>query len=64
MNDDSDGNPTVIRNYNKFASGVNQFFPTMLKTKIGTSKTATSIYDYFTDKYKEKFSKIMIPFCF
>jgi len=60
MNDDSDGNPTVIRNYNKFASGINQFFPTMLKTKIGTSKTATSIYDYFTDEYKEKFSKIMI----
>ena len=57
---DDDGDLTVVRNYNKFASGVNQFFPTMLKTKIGTKKNATSIYDYFTDEYRDKFSHIMI----
>ena len=56
---DDGGDENVIKNYNKFASAVNQFFPTMLKTKIGTSKTASSIYDYFTDEYKDKFIKIM-----
>ena len=32
---DDDGNANVIKNFNKFATGVNQFFPTMMKTKIG-----------------------------
>ena len=53
----------VIRNFNKLASGVNQFFPTMLKTKISTgvsSDNAHSIYDMFSeDDYREKFSKAM-----
>ena len=49
---DDDGNQNVIKNYNKFASGVNQFFPTMLKTTVGKS----SIYDWFTDEYKDKCS--------
>ena len=31
---DDDGNANVIKNFNKFATGVNQFFPTMMKTKI------------------------------
>tara|TARA_R100001594_G_scaffold150264_1_gene210770 strand:- start:642 stop:2078 length:1437 start_codon:yes stop_codon:yes gene_type:complete len=52
--DDSD-NKNVIKNYNKFASGVNQFFPTMLKTRVGKS----SIYDWFTDEYKDKFHKVI-----
>ena len=51
----------VIRNFNKLASGVNQFFPTMLKTKISTgvsSDNAHSIYDMFSeDDYRDKFSK-------
>jgi len=53
----------VIRNFNKLASGVNQFFPTMLKTKISTgvsSDNAHSIYDMFReDELREKFSKSM-----
>ena len=52
---DDDGNKNVIKNYNKFASGVNQFFPTMLKTTVGKS----SIYDWFTDEYKDKFHKVI-----
>ena len=39
----------VVKNFNKFASGVNQFFPTMLKTKISngvSSEGATYIYDH------------------
>ncbi len=59
VKDDDTGKFDVIRNYNKFASSVNQFFPTMLKTKIGVKKNATSIYDYFTDGYKDKFHKII-----
>ena len=52
---DDNGNKNVIKNYNKFASGVNQFFPTMLKTTVGKS----SIYDWFTDEYKDKFHKVI-----
>ena len=52
---DDDGNKNVIKNYNKFASGVNQFFPTMLKTTVGKS----SIYDWFTDEFKDKFHKVI-----
>ena len=48
---DDDGNRNVIKNYNKHASGVNQFFPTMLKTRVQNG----SIYDWFTDEYKDKF---------
>jgi len=54
MADDSD-EQNIIKNYNKFASGINQFFPTMLKTRVGNS----SIYDWFTDDYKDKFHKVI-----
>lgn len=53
----------IIRNFNKDASVVNQFFPTMLKTKISIGKTADnglSIYDHFSDpSMEEKFIKVM-----
>ena len=53
----------IIRNFNKDASVVNQFFPTMLKTKISTGKSAEgglSIYDHFSDPTMEdKFVSIM-----
>ena len=53
----------VIKNFNKDASVVNQFFPTMLKTKISTGKSADnglSIYDHFSDPTMEdKFVHIM-----
>ena len=52
---DDDGNENVIKNYNKHASGVNQFFPTMLKTRVNNG----SIYDWFTDEYKDKFQKVI-----
>ena len=52
---DDDGNDNVIKNYNKHASGVNQFFPTMLKTRVNNG----SIYDWFTDEYKDKFQKVI-----
>ena len=57
--DEDTGEYDVIKNYNKFASGVNQFFPTMLKTKIGVKKNATSIYDYFTNDYRDSSHKII-----
>ena len=54
----------VVKNFNKYASGVNQFFPTMLKTKISTgvsSDGATSIYDHFKDdELRETFKKAML----
>jgi hypothetical protein len=53
---DDNGNENVIKNYNKHASGVNQFFPTMLKTRVQNG----SIYDWFTDDYREKFQKVML----
>jgi len=53
----------VVKNFSKMASGINQFFPTMLKTKISSgvsSEGATSIYDMFKeDDLKEKFKKSM-----
>jgi hypothetical protein len=53
----------IIKNFNKDASVVNQFFPTMLKTKISTGKSADgglSIYDHFSDpELEEKFVRIM-----
>ena len=53
----------IIKNFNKDASVVNQFFPTMLKTKISIGKSADgglSIYDHFADpNLLEKFVKIM-----
>ena len=52
---DDNGNENVIKNYNKHASGVNQFFPTMLKTRVQNG----SIYDWFTDEYKHKFQKVI-----
>ena len=54
----------VVKNFNKFASGVNQFFPTMLKTKISSgvsSEGATSIYDHFKEDYlRDHFRKAML----
>ncbi len=53
----------VIQNFNKDASAVNQFFPTMLKTKISVGKSADgglSIYDHFSDpELEETFVRIM-----
>jgi len=53
----------IIKNFNKDASVVNQFFPTMLKTKISTGKSADnglSIYDHFSDpNMEDKFVHIM-----
>jgi hypothetical protein len=53
----------IIQNFNKDASVVNQFFPTMLKTKISIGKSAEgglSIYDHFSDPTMEdKFVSIM-----
>ena len=53
----------IIKNFNKDASVVNQFFPTMLKTKISVGKSADnglSIYDHFSDPdMEEKFVSIM-----
>ena len=59
-----DDETKVVKNFNKFASGVNQFFPTMLKTKISSgvsSEGATSIYDHFKeDDLRDKFKKAML----
>lgn len=53
----------IIQNFNKDASVVNQFFPTMLKTKISSGKShdgGLSIYDHFSDpQLEDKFVKIM-----
>jgi len=53
----------LIKNFNKDASVVNQFFPTMLKTKISSGKSAEgglSIYDHFSDpSMEDKFVRIM-----
>jgi hypothetical protein len=53
----------ILQNFNKDASPVNQFFPTMLKTKISIGKSADgglSIYDYFSDpSLEDKFVQIM-----
>jgi hypothetical protein len=53
----------IIQNFNKDASVVNQFFPTMLKTKISIGKSADgglSIYDHFADpNLEDKFVSIM-----
>ena len=52
----------IIANFSKTGSAANQFFPTMLKTKIassGSSDSARSIYDYFTDKWKDSFHHIL-----
>ena len=53
----------IIQNFNKDASVVNQFFPTMLKTKISVGKSADgglSIYDHFSDpNMEDKFVSIM-----
>jgi hypothetical protein len=52
----------VVANFTKNATACNQFFPTMLKTKISagiSSDNALSIYDHFTDKLKDKFHHTM-----
>jgi len=53
--DEDTGEYDVIRNYNKFGSAANQFFPTMLKTRVNNG----SIYDWFTEDYKDKFQKVI-----
>jgi hypothetical protein len=51
-----DGQRNIIKNFNKFANGVNQFFPTMLKTRIGgMGDGLNSIYD----RIKEDVNKPM-----
>ena len=51
-----DGQRNVIKNFNKFANGGNQFFPTMLKTRIGDMGDGlNSIYD----RIKEDVNKPM-----
>ena len=54
-----DGKRNVIKNFNKFANGINQFFPTMLKTRIGDMGDGlNSIYDRIKeDSNKELFYK-------
>ena len=53
--DEMDGTDTIIKNFNKFATVVDQFFPTMLKTKIGSSKhTSWSVYDCFANPEKRE----------
>ena len=57
-----DGQRNVIKNFNKFANGVNQFFPTMLKTRIGDVGDVglNSIYDRFKeDVNKDLFYRAM-----
>ena len=56
-----DGQRNVIKNFNKFANGVNQFFPTMLKTRIGDmGDDLNSIYDRIKeDSNKELFFRSM-----
>ena len=59
---DDDGNENIIKNFNKFANGVNQFFPTMLKTRIGDVGDVglNSIYDRIKeDANKDLFYKAM-----
>jgi len=62
LSDDTDS-LGIIQNFNKDASVVNQFFPTMLKTKISSGKTTDngiSIYDHFGDPdMEDKFIRIM-----
>ena len=57
-----DGQRNVIKNFNKFANGVNQFFPTMLKTRIGDMGDVglNSIYDRIKeDVNKDLFFKAL-----
>ena len=57
-----DGQRNVIKNFNKFANGVNQFFPTMLKTRIGDMGDVglNSIYDRIKeDVNKDLFYKAL-----
>ena len=59
---DDDGNENIIKNFNKFANGVNQFFPTMLKTRIGDVGDVgkNSIYDRIKeDENKDLFTNAM-----
>jgi len=53
----------ILKNFNKDQSVVNQFFPTMLKTRISNGESADgglSIYDYFADdNLEEAFVKVM-----
>tara|TARA_Y100000593_G_scaffold47382_1_gene89822 strand:- start:1351 stop:2991 length:1641 start_codon:yes stop_codon:yes gene_type:complete len=53
----------IIQNFNKDASACNQFFPTMLKTKISIGKSADgglSIYDHFAlPELEDKFIRVM-----
>jgi len=62
LKDESDNTFSVIRNFNKGGAEVNQFFPTMLKTRISrntTGKGAISIYDYLSqENLKEPFIKL------
>lgn len=54
----------IIRNKWKTGTCINQFFPTMMKTKISTNlsgEKGKSIYDFFSDpKLKSSFKKSMV----
>lgn len=58
------GDDFILRNKAKTGSCINQFFPTMMKTKISndvSGENAKSIYDFFSvPKLKESFKKAMI----
>lgn len=50
VTDDLTGKKDLIRNTSNIGNGVNQFFPTMMKTRINYTKDVNagkSIYDYF-----------------
>lgn len=58
------GDDFIMRNKTKTGSCINQFFPTMMKTKISSDvsgENAKSIYDFFSiPKLKESFKKAMV----
>ena len=50
VTDENTGETDVVRNTSAIGNAVNQFFPTMMKTRINYTKDASkgrSIYDYF-----------------
>ena len=50
-------NQGIIKNFNKDV--VNQFFPTMLKTKISSGKSTNYLFMISDPTLEEKFVKIM-----
>lgn len=52
LREDDDGKKTIIRNTSVIGNACNQFFPTMMKTRINYSKNddGRSIYDHFVEE--------------